>query len=333
MRNISVIFATIEHMKNIWQNLKRLFFIQAPMENVTDTVFRQIIASCGQPDLFFTEFTNTDGLCSTGRKKVMDRLLFTETERPIIAQIWGNKPENYYKSAQLLKKLRFDGIDINMGCPDKAIVKEGCCSALIKNPSLAKEIYQATVEGSSGLPVSIKTRLGYNNWQTESWIGFLLRLFPAAIIVHGRIATEMSKFPANWEEIGKAVQLRNEIKSQTLIIGNGDIFSRETAQEKIRNYGLDGVMIGRGMFHDPWIFNETIDKSKITLRDKLTLLIRHVELFEKTWGNTKDFNILKRFFKIYISDFPNASNIRITFMECKNYEETISLANSLLQSR
>lgn len=319
-------------MKNTWQRLKKPIFIQAPMENVTDTVFRQIIASCGRPDLFFTEFTNTDGLCSKGKKRVMDRLLFTNSERPIIAQIWGNNPEHYFQSAKLLKELNFDGIDINMGCPDRAIIKEECCSALIKNPTLAKKIYDATVKGANGLPVSIKTRLGYTSWQTEAWVGFLLSLKPAALTLHGRIATEMSKFPANWEEIGKAVQLRNQIKSQTLIIGNGDIFSREDAEKKIKLYSVDGVMIGRGMFHDPWIFNETIDRSTITLKDKITLLIKHVELFEQTWGNGKDFNILKKFFKIYISDFSNASNVRVHFMTCKNYQEAKDLANQLLQS-
>src|SRR5436190_3288770 len=207
-------------MVNIWQSLKKPIYILAPMEDVTDTVFRRIVMQTGKPDLFFTEFTNVEGMFSKGDKKVNQRLQFTQKEKPIIAQIWGLKPENYFKAGKLLAEMGFDGIDINMGCPEKNIIKKGACSGLIHNPSLAKEIIHATKEAAGNLPVSVKTRIGFKEIQTEKWIGFLLEQNLAALTIHGRTAAEMSAVPAHWDEIGKAVERRSEKKLPTLIIGN-----------------------------------------------------------------------------------------------------------------
>ena len=218
------------------------------MEDVTDTVFRRIVAFCGRPDVFFTEFTSTDGLVSPGRLRVIERLEYTDEELPLVAQIWGNNPENYYKACQEIADRNFQGIDINMGCPVKKVAGKGCCSGLIDNPQLAGELIQAAKEGSKGLPVSVKTRLGYRKVQTEEWFSFLLEQDVPVITVHGRVAKHMSKYPADWDEIEKVVELRNQINPKTLIIGNGDVKSQAEITEKADSHGVDGVMIGRGIF-------------------------------------------------------------------------------------
>lgn len=300
------------------------------MEDVTDTVFRQIISCCGKPDVFFTEFTNVEGMCSRGRDKVGKRLIFTGSERPIVAQIWGNNPENYHTSARLIKKMGFDGIDINMGCPEKAVVKKGSCAALINNHPLAKKIILATQEGAGGLPVSVKTRIGIKNIQTEEWAGFLLKFDLQALAIHARTVSEMSDVPAHWDEIGKVVKLRNSMKSPTLIIGNGNVEGLEDAEEKYQKYKVDGIMIGRGIFDNLWMFNKSIDPQNISYKEKLRLLIKHIELFDKTWGKTKNFAIIKKFYKIYISGVPNASDFRNKLMEFKKAKETLEFLKSKL---
>jgi len=316
-------------MKNIWQDLPKPLFIQAPMEDVTDTVFRQIFTRCGKPDIFFTEFTSVDGMCSVGYNQVAKRLLYTENERPLIAQVWGSKPEYFLRAAQMIQEMGFDGIDLNMGCPQRSVTKKGLCSALIKNHALAKEIIQATQEGASDLPVSVKTRIGFSEIQTEEWIGFLLQQNLTALTVHGRTAKEMSKVPAHWDEIGKAVQLRDKIAPQTILIGNGDIKSREEAFEKIKTYKVDGVMIGRGIFHDLQIFNKDNPKPLSSI-DKIHLLIDHITLFNTTWQDKKDFNILRHYYKIYISDLPHATDIRDSLMKITTPSETITFLEDLL---
>lgn len=301
------------------------------MEDVTDTVFRQIIGIAGKPDIYFTEFTNTDGIIKGSSEYISQRLQFDpKKERPIIAQIWGKTPMHYFQTAQLLKKKGYDGIDINMGCPDKKVVKDGCCSALIKNHALAQKLYEATVAGAGDLPISIKTRIGFSKIQTEEWIGFLLSLKPAAITIHARTVKEMSKVPAHWEEIKKAVQLKNAMKSQTLIIGNGDVLSSQQARKYAQEYGCDGVMMGRGMLYNPWIFNKNIQPDTITLHKRLTLLKKHVVLFSQTWGNTKNFDLMKKFYKAYITGFNNASEIRNELYALKTPEETIQKLDALI---
>jgi nifR3 family TIM-barrel protein len=320
-------------MKTVWQKLPRPFFVLAPMENVTDTVFRRIVLQCGRPDVFFTEFTNVDGLISKGHDHVVHRLHYTEAERPIIAQIWGNNPQHYYDAVKIVKDLKFDGVDINMGCPVNKVVTKGFCAGLIRNPSLAKEIILATKEAAGDMPVSVKTRIGYSNIQTEEWIGFLLELKPAAITVHARTAAEMSKVPAHWEEIGKAVALRNSMKSETVIIGNGDVKSRQDGMEKYEQYKMDGVMIGRGVFDNVWIFNKDIDPQSISHQQKIQTLIEHIELFDKVWGKQKNPEIMKKFYKVYVSGMPDAAEFRAALMQCKGAEETVTLLKEKINKK
>lgn len=291
------------------------------MEDVTDTVFRQIIGSIGKPDVFFTEFTNVDGILSRGQDTVRQRLLYTPKERPLVAQIWGNNPEKFYEVAKLLVELKFDGIDINMGCPEKNVVRKCAGGGTIKDPVLAKEIITATKQGAGEIPVSVKTRIGIKTIVTEEWIGMLLKQGLTALTVHGRTVAEQSAVPAHWDEIGKAVRMRNELHVDTLIIGNGDIASYQQAQDMHTQFGVDGVMIGRGIFTNPWIFNKDIDITTVSLAERFRVLLTHMDLYVTTWGQKKNFDILKKFFKAYLRDFEGAVEIRTSLMECKTPEE------------
>ena len=317
-------------MKNFWKDLEKPFFVLAPMDDVTDVVFRQIVAKTKRPDVFFTEFTSCNGLFSPGQDVLMRRLKIAKGENPIVAQIWGNNPETHFKAAKLVKELGFDGVDINMGCPDRNVVKSGSCSALINNPSLAKEIILATIEGAGDIPVSVKTRLGFRGYQTEEWLGFLLELPIAVLTVHGRTAKQESKVPANWDEIGKVVKLRDSMKKDVLVIGNGDVVNRQDGEEKSEKYGVDGIMIGRGIFKDLWAFAKAEDKPKTDHEYMINLMLEHIELFEKTWGEDKNFHILKKFFKIYIGEFRGANKLRTELMESKSYEEARKIIKRFL---
>jgi len=314
-------------MKNIWQSLPKPIFALAPMEDVTDTVFRQIIASFARPDIFYTEFTNCDGLLSKGYETVSLRLRYDKSEHPIIAQLWGIHPEAFKKAAKQIADLGFDGVDINMGCPHRSVVSRCACAALIKDHALAQSIVLATKKGVSGrIPVSIKTRIGYNTIDTEHWISFLLSLDIDALIIHGRTAKEMSAVSAHWDEIGKAVKMRNALRIKTVILGNGDIENAHDAQEKCKTYGLDGAMIGRGVLVNPWCFDRSPKPHRATRSELLFLMKRHTKLFEKTWGSQKNFSILKKFFKVYIRDFKGAQAIRVRAMEAKSFSDIYKLS-------
>jgi len=318
-------------MKNVWRDLKKPIMLLAPMDDVTDSAFRRLVSEVAKPDLFFTEFTNVDGLFSPGNKTVMRKLYFTPEERPLIAQVWGNNPENYEKAAKLIVEMGFDGIDINMGCPERSVMKKGSCAALINNPDLAKIIIDAVKTGADGkVPVSVKTRIGTNKIITEKWIGFLLEQNLDAIIIHGRTAKEMSAVPAHWDEIGKAVKLRDLLRKKTLIIGNGDVRNITEAKEKVAQYEVDGIMIGRGIFENIWIFDPGVNHETVPTKDRIKLLLRHMELFEETWEGQKNFHILKKFFKIYVKGFEGASDLRVQLMEAKNPEEVTILLKDYL---
>lgn len=313
-------------MQSFWQVLPKPFFVLAPMEEVTDTVFRQIISSCGQPDVMVSEFTSVEGLASEiGRSKVIHRLQYTPSEHPLVAQIWGITPEHYYQAGVYAKEQGFAGLDINMGCPVKKVIKQGACSALIKNPTLASDIIQAAKEGAGDIPVSVKTRIGFSEIQTEEWIGFLLQHQLDALTVHGRTVKELSDYPAHWDEIGKVVQLRNQAKLDTVIIGNGDILSYQQGLEMAEQYKVDGIMIGRGVFNNPWIFNPNIDPNTLSIETKVQKLIQHIQLFQQTWGNEKNFAVMKKCFKMYLNNFPGASEIRSQLMQCNTAEECIKI--------
>jgi tRNA-dihydrouridine synthase len=301
-------------MSNFWSNLPKPFFVLAPLDDVTDIVFRDLVESTAAPDLFFTEFVSTDGLASPGRERVMEKLAINpESKYPLVAQIWGKDPELYRLAAQDIAKMGFAGIDINMGCPEGGIVARGCCGGLIGCYHEAEAIIRATKEGAGDLPVSVKTRIGINSIITEDWFGFLLKQGLAAITVHGRTVREMSKVPAHWDEITKVVKLRNELAPETIIVGNGDVANRAEGLARVAESGVDGIMIGRGVFHDIFAFDP--EPKEHDQEEMIEILLRHLNAYEQTWGETKPFNILKKFFKVYVNGWYGAAELRARLME------------------
>ncbi|HKL72356.1 MAG TPA: tRNA-dihydrouridine synthase [Marinilabiliaceae bacterium] len=319
------------NLDNFWHNTQLPMMMLAPMEDVTDTPFRELVlhnATAGKLHVLFTEFTSTDGMCHpVGREKVSYRLKVSENEQKllkklgvkIVAQIWGNDPKKFSQTVKhITQAYDFDGIDINMGCPVKNMVAHGSCSALINQEPLAAEIIHASREATH-LPLSVKTRLGVKKVETERWMRFLLHQPLDAVILHGRIQRQMSEGAADWSEIEKAARIRSEMAPNVKIIGNGDVDSIAEAEAKTEKHGLDGVMIGRGIFKNPWLF--TPKKTDILIQERIATLELHLDLFEANWGSTRHFPILRRFFKIYISDFQGASEFRHQMMQVNNFEE------------
>jgi len=364
--------------------LPKPFFILAPMDDVTDTVFRQIVTECAKPDLFFTEFVNVDGLQSPGRPRLLHKLALSPKEKPVIAQLWGLKPENFYKTAKeiadgtlfaeanamlgkgekrsevykqyteraseplttqgvasdggaagsasrqasaIRNKHGFDGVDLNMGCPVKTVTKNGACAALINNRQLAKEIIMATREGAGNdFPVSVKTRVGFTTIDL-SWIEFLLDLKILNMLsIHGRTAKQLSKVPANWELIGRARQMRDTLCPATLIVGNGDVQSRQQGEELAKKYQLDGIMAGRGIFNDPFLFAQKSPWPNYTKEQRLEVFRRQVQLFSKTYKpGQRRLETLRKFAKVYISDFDGASDLRDKFMHTHHLDQILNL--------
>lgn len=297
----------------------------APMDDVTDTVFRQIIASCAGPDIYFTEFVNADGLQSSGRSKLMPKLKHSAGEKPLIAQLWGKNPENYYNTAKQLRDMGFQGVDINMGCPVKTVVKNGCCIALANNRELAVEIIKATQEGAGPLPVSVKTRLGYEK-KDLSWHELLLKQKLNALTIHGRTAKQGSNVPADWVSIEHIREMRDVLCPATKIIGNGDVSSRQHGLELADSYGVDGVMVGTGVFQDPFVFSDSSPWKVYSKQQKIALYRRHIKLFEKNWARgERKLHTLNKFCKIYINGFDGAKEMREELMSAQTSDELVGL--------
>ncbi len=293
---------------NFWTNLPRPIMAMAPMANVTDAAFRRMFVECGKPSVFWTEFVSVEGLLSKGRDRLLPDLWFSPGEHPIVAQIFGGKPEQFEEVAPLIKELGFDGVDINMGCPDRGVERSGGGAALIKDPARAKEMIRALKRGASAaLPVSVKTRLGYSKTaELETWLTALLEEQPAALTVHLRTRAEMSDVPAHWELAPQIVALRDCISPKTVLLGNGDVRSLEDARAKIKESGMDGVMVGAGVFGNPWFFSGRTPDA----HERLERLVAHTELFEKLYrsdnpkptsqgGRLKNFDIMKKHYKSY----------------------------------
>jgi tRNA-dihydrouridine synthase len=314
---------------NFWDKLSKPFFVLAPMEDVTDVVFRQVVARAARPDVFMTEFMNVSGFCHPdGHNSVARRLEFSLTEQPIVAQIWGSRPADFSLTAQKLAEMGFAGIDINMGCPDKAVVKSGGGSALIRNPELAGEIIVATKRGAGDLPVSVKTRLGdtrVDEW--TDWLTHLLKHDLANLTVHLRTRKEMSKAPAHYELIDEILRLRDQIAPQTLITINGDIKNRTDGLALAKKHpGLDGIMIGRGIFENPFCFEK--NPTAHTRAELFKLLNYHLDSFDQLNPAGK-FEPLKKFFKIYINNFPGAQELRAQLMQTKTTDEARNIIRVL----
>ncbi len=321
-----------------WDKLQKPFFALAPMADVTDAAFRRLIAKHGKPDVMWTEFVAVDGLLSPGRDILLKDFIYTEAERPIVAQIFGSKPDNFYKVAQLVADLGFDGIDINMGCPDRNVEKQGGGAAMIKTPELALDVIRATQEGAKNnkkkngkrLPVSVKTRVGYNKIELDTWLPILLSAHPAAITVHARTRKEMSDVPAQWELVKTAVEMAKG--TGTLIIGNGDVKDLEDAKQKAAETGADGVMLGRAIFGNPWRFNPNMKVEDIPLPERFRVMLEHTKLFMELLGDVKSFAVMKKHYKAYVNNFDGAKELRVKLMESGSVEEIEAYVNDFLQS-
>jgi tRNA dihydrouridine synthase A len=303
-----------------WKKLKRQIMSIAPMSGITDEAFRLMLLKHGRPDVFWTEFVSVDGLFSRGREALLPILKFTKAEHPIVAQVFGADPDLFEKTAVLIRKLGFDGIDINMGCPNKDVVKRGAGAALIKNPDLAKQIIRATKKGAGNLPVSVKTRIMPSEKETMDWISVLLEENIAVLTVHFRSKNESLGDPARWELAKKIVELRNRYAQGTLIFGNGGVRSLSEARQLAEKTGLDGIMIGRGAFEDPWFFSER----RPDLSERLDAVVEHSKIFEKLYGQKEypdSFNIVKKHFKPYATGFRGSKEVRERLMKAKSANE------------
>ncbi|UPA16581.1 tRNA-dihydrouridine synthase [Borrelia coriaceae] len=322
---------------NFLSNISRPIMILAPMEDVTDTVFRNLVHLIGngrgEPDIYFTEFISVKGLLNKSRQSIQHILTKNdELNRPLIAQIWGSDPDEFFKAIKILADLGFWGIDLNMGCPKKKIVKKGVCSALINNKSLACEIIIASKEAclKFELPLSVKTRHGFFYPEVEDWLGFLLKLGIDMLTVHPRLAIHQSEGPIDVTVFDKLVDLRNQINPSALIIGNGDILNLEQAHQIIMNHSIDGVMFGRGIFRNLNLFRKGLPNFlSNNLNFRLNILKLHVIDFYSTWSLTKDFDRLKKYFKIYFNEEERCSEYFHNIMNSNNYDELFKNLNRI----
>lgn len=307
------------------------------MEDVTDAAFRKLIAECGKPDVMFTEFTSADGLVRAdekGQTQLRKKLMYSEVERPIVAQLFSAKPEYMEQAAKIAAELGFDGIDINMGCPVDEVVRQGCGSALMRTPTLARDLIDAARKGSCScagqtctrekcIPISVKTRLGYHADELEEWLPALLEAKPSAITIHARTRKDMSKVPARWKRIARAVEIRDAYGSDTLILGNGDVKDVADARRKVRETGCDGVMLGRAIYGNPWLFAD--DQRERTPRERMDALARHLRYFDEMLAGKTSFNIMKKHFKAYVSAWDGAKELRIRLMETESAQDAFAI--------
>lgn len=313
---------------SFWHKLPKPLLVAAPLANVTDAPFRGHILNYSRPAVLWTEFVSADGLCHPkGRAALLRDLAFKPKEHPIVAQLFTSNPDHMKDAAQLVAELGFDGVDINMGCPDKNIMKTGAGAACMRDPENARALIRAAKEGvqkaGKNIPVSVKTRLGFHEDTLETWLPELLKENPAVVTIHARTKKELSQVPARWERVKRAVEIRNELGSHTLIIGNGDVRDLADAQEKIAHSGVDGVMFGRAMLGNPWLFDE--NKKHVTVAEKLEAALLHTKMFVEFWQSQKEggksFELMKKFYRAYINNFPLAKELRVKMMEAKTLAE------------
>lgn len=313
--------------ENFWNDLPKPFFVLAPMEDVTDVVFRHVIAKAAEPDVYFTEFTNAESWNHPeGQMSVRGRLTFTEDEQPIVAHIWGDKPEQFKKMSIGMAEAGFKGLDLNMGCPVANVAKNGRGAGLINRPEKAAELIQAAKAG--GIPVSVKTRLGYSKIEEMyEWLAHVLQQDIANLSIHLRTRNEMSKYDAHWAVIPEIVKMRDEIAPDTLITINGDIPNREVGLELVEKYGVDGVMIGRGVFTNPFAFEK--EATEHSPQELLALFRYHLDLFDENQiVEKRPFKPLRRFFKIYIRGVEGAAGLRKDLMETNSTDEARAMLDA-----
>ncbi len=371
-------------MKNFWKQLSQPIIALSPMDGVTDAPFRLMTSRYGPPDVHFTEFTNVEGL-TRNAMMMLDDFLYSEGERPIVAQIYGSEPESFYKIAIVACELGFDGIDINMGCPAKKVAARGCGAGLIRTPDLAKEIMRQVKRGiedwSNGrsitelgfkqkmicriremnqlrsgkeenperkiIPMSVKTRIGYEQVTIKDWVQHLLEAEPAVISIHGRTLKQMYTGSADWEAIADAAEIIK--KTSTLVLGNGDLNTPEEVVKKIRLSGVHGVLIGRGCMGNPWIFNyknllkeilkspplqseaSSIEQETISAEERFKVLLEHARAFEEIKGEHR-FSAMRKHFGWYCKGMPKAAELRNRMCQTKSSHEVELLIEDYRES-
>lgn len=327
-----------------WKKLKKPIMVIAPMSGVTDEAFRLMFLKHCRPDVFWTEFVSADGLFSRGKKFCIKILDFDKKEKPIVAQLFGADPEYFEKAAALVAELGFDGVDINMGCPDRAIEKKGGGSALIKTPQIAKEIIRAAKKGAGKIPVSVKTRIGYDKNEIKEWITTILEEKPAVLTVHFRTRNDTYAKKANWKLAEEIIKLRNKLSPETLIFGNGDVKSLVEAKKLAKDNNLDGIMVGRAVVGDPWFFFASPKRGSEggsgyipDVTERLQAVIEHAEIFDSLHkneivknGHYKRFESLKKHFHAYVKGFNGAKDLRDQLMKVKNTAEVKKAINNFL---
>jgi nifR3 family TIM-barrel protein len=313
--------------KGFWANLKKPIMALSPMAAITDMAFRRLLVRYAKPDVFFTEFVSVDGLCSRGRENLLGELRYDEDQRPVVAQFFGDKPENFYRCALLAGELGFDGIDINMGCPAKVVCKTGSGASLIDRPELAYAIIQAAIEGAGTLPVSVKTRIGNSMIAIEPWTRTLLAAGPAAITFHLRTRKEGTKVPAHWEVIYQAVELARG--TGTLILGNGDVRSVQQAEKLAAETGVDGVLFGRAVCGNPWLFDRSGAADDVSPEDRLRAMLEHARLFEDVFAGKKSFRIMRKHLMAYASGFPGAREVRVSLQQVESSADVARAVENL----
>lgn len=341
---------------SFWTALPHPIIGLSPMDGVTDHPFRHITKKYGNPAVIYTEFTSTEGVCH-GAEQLLKDFIFDESQRPIIGQIYGTTPDFFRQCAIILCELGFDGVDINMGCPAKNVAHSGAGAALIKTPQLAQQIIRATQQGiqewqngatvdncqditlaiaakvkalasqqspqyqdkTRSIPVSVKTRVGYDQPAISEWIPTLLETQPAAIALHGRTLKQQYGGLASWELIGQAAELIRQ--TETLILGNGDIKTLADAKEKITQYGTHGALLGRAAMGNPFVFREeTQHPDHLTM---FSIAFEHAQLFEATYAQDEKYNFLpmRKHLGWYVHDIADASQIRQKIYQCNNSTE------------
>lgn len=306
-------------MSHFWQQLKKPFFVLAPMADVTNIVFRDFVLRHSRPDVVYTEFVACKALRSPKIQEPFMRLLgYSERERPIVAQVFGSEPADLFACAQQIRAWGFDGLDINMGCPDRRVEKQGAGASLMRDPQRAQALIQAAKAGLEGLPLTVKTRLGYHTIETASWIGTVLAAQPDVLVIHGRTRQELSEVPAHWDEIARAASMARD--AGVLCVGNGNIQSREQGEEYAQRFGVDGIMIGRGVLGNPWVFAARTKRSE---PEKLAALAQLITQFSGFWKAAKNAGLLKKHFKVYVDGFPGSTTLRRELMATRNSTEAL----------
>ncbi len=317
-------------VRGFWDTLAKPFLALAPMSGVTDAAFRHIVCARAKPDVCFTEFVSAAGLCSAGRERLLPLLRYSEGERPIVAQVFGSRPDDVERTAALVCELGFDGIDINAGCPDRSVEKQGAGAALIKTPELARDLILAAKRGAGSLPVSIKTRLGYTETAVKEFLPVVLEAAPAVLTMHFRTRKQLYRGAADWRQAELVCELVADSGCGALVVGNGDVAGVSQARERARATGVDGVMIGRAVMGNPWLFGGDEQVAAVSLRHRLETMLEHSRLYCETEADGERCAEIKKHYKAYVAGFPGAKELRARLMAVQTFAEAHAVIGDYL---